>query len=156
MMVSRFISSAAACRDCTMLHIIQKLFTVNTRRYESYFIIRVTIYVTQCKTASNYINTHAQPFNGLFSRTIRVILLKQETVSGSGISWEICKSAPRARQITTPAIHHSVFYRPCPSNYMKNSVIFHCSFKIKLFPHLLRYCTFGNNALRNHNNVYHQ
>ena len=40
------------------------------------------------------------------------ILLKQETVSGSGISWNTCKSAPRSRQITTPAPHHSVFYRP--------------------------------------------
>ena len=39
------------------------------------------------------------------------ISLKQETVSGSGISWAICKSAPRSRQITTPAPHHSVFYR---------------------------------------------
>ena len=37
------------------------------------------------------------------------ILLKQETVSGSGISWAICKSAPRSRQITMPATHHSVF-----------------------------------------------
>ena len=34
--------------------------------------------------------------------------LKQETVSGSGISWAICKSAPRFRQIT-PAPHQSVF-----------------------------------------------
>jgi len=33
-------------------------------------------------------------------------------VSGRGISWAICKSAPRSRQITTPAPHHSVFYRP--------------------------------------------
>ena len=58
----------------------------------------------------------------LFSGTTRVsryqkikpiwILLKQETVSGSGISWAICKSAPRSRQITTPVPHHSVFYRP--------------------------------------------
>ena len=40
------------------------------------------------------------------------ILLKQEIVSGSGISWAICKSAHRSRQITTPAPHHSVFYRP--------------------------------------------
>jgi len=40
------------------------------------------------------------------------ISLKQETVSGSGISWAICKSAPRSRQITMPAPHHSVFYRP--------------------------------------------
>jgi len=36
-------------------------------------------------------------------------LLKQETVSGSGISWAICKSAPCSRQITMPAPHHSSF-----------------------------------------------
>jgi len=30
-------------------------------------------------------------------------------VSGSGIRWAICKSAPRSRQITTPAPRHSVF-----------------------------------------------
>ena len=35
------------------------------------------------------------------------ILLKQETVSGSGISWAVCKSAPRSRQIATPVPHHS-------------------------------------------------
>ena len=40
------------------------------------------------------------------------ILLKQETVSGSGIGCAICKSAPRSSQITTPAPHHSAFYRP--------------------------------------------
>ena len=40
------------------------------------------------------------------------ILLEQETVSASGISWAICKSAPCSRQITTPAPHNSVFYRP--------------------------------------------
>ena len=33
-------------------------------------------------------------------------------MSGSGISCAICKSAPRSRQITMPAPHHSVFYRP--------------------------------------------
>ena len=33
-------------------------------------------------------------------------------MSGSDISWAICKSAPHSRQITTPAPHHSVFYRP--------------------------------------------
>ena len=38
------------------------------------------------------------------------ILLEQETVSGSGISWAICKSAPCSRQITTPAPHYSVFF----------------------------------------------
>ena len=40
------------------------------------------------------------------------ISLKLEIVSGSGISWAICRSAPCWRQITTPAPHHSVFYRP--------------------------------------------
>ena len=30
-------------------------------------------------------------------------------MSGSGISWAICKSAPRSRQITTPAPNYSVF-----------------------------------------------
>ena len=40
------------------------------------------------------------------------ILLKQETASSSGKSWAICKSAPRSRQVTTPAPRHSVFYRP--------------------------------------------
>jgi len=30
-------------------------------------------------------------------------------VSGSGISWLICKSAPRSTQTTIPALHHSVF-----------------------------------------------
>ena len=32
---------------------------------------------------------------------------------GSGISWTVCKqSAPHSRQITTPTLHHSIFYRP--------------------------------------------
>jgi len=31
------------------------------------------------------------------------IFVKHETVSGSGISWAVCKSAPRSWQITTPA-----------------------------------------------------
>jgi len=35
-----------------------------------------------------------------------------ETVSGSGISWAICKSAPHPTYTTIPAPHHSVFYRP--------------------------------------------
>jgi len=61
------------------------------------------------------------PFNGPLFRTTRVSRyqkgrtnldsLEQEIVSGSGISWATCKSAPRPRQITTPASYHSVFYR---------------------------------------------
>jgi len=45
------------------------------------------------------------------------------TVSGSGISWAICKSASRSRQITTPALHHSVILEAgCPSCRPTNSV----------------------------------
>ena len=61
-------------------------------------------------------HAHTHPLNGPLSGTTQVsryqkgkpicILLKQETVSGSGISCTICKSASRSRQITTPAPHH--------------------------------------------------
>jgi len=73
-------------------------------------------------TVYNSSNTHTHTFNGPLSGTTQVsqyqkgkpiwILLKQERVSGSGISWAVCKSAPCSRQITTSAPHHSVFYRP--------------------------------------------
>ena len=59
--------------------------------------------------------TFIGPFPGLpgwaGTRKVKPIwtLLKQKTMSGSGISWAICKSAPRSRQITTPAPQHSVF-----------------------------------------------
>jgi len=73
------------------------------------------------------------PFNGPLSRNTQVsgtrkvkpiwILLKQEIVTGSGISWAICKSAPRSRQITMPAPHYSVFLQAgCPSCHPTNSV----------------------------------
>ena len=57
-------------------------------------------------------HTHTNPFNGYFpglprwagTRKVKPIwiLLEQETVSGSGISWAMYKSAPRSRQITMP------------------------------------------------------
>ena len=76
--------------------------------------------------------TERDPFNGLLSRTTQVsryqkgkpiwILLKQETVSGSGISWATRKSAPRSRQITTPAHHISFLQARCPSCRPTNGV----------------------------------
>ena len=58
------------------------------------------------------------------------ILLKQETVSGSDISWAICKSAPRSRQ---PCQHPTTLFLQagCPSCRPTNSVkalkaIYHC------------------------------
>ena len=67
-------------------------------------------------------HTHTR-LTALFSGTTRVsryqrgktnldFYWSKETVSDSGISWAICNSAPRSRQITMPAPHHSVFYRP--------------------------------------------
>jgi len=48
------------------------------------------------------------------------IFVKQETVSGNGISWAVCKCAPHSRQITTPAPHYSVFLQAgCPTNSVK-------------------------------------
>ena len=44
-------------------------------------------------------HTHTHPFNCPFSGTTRV-------------SWAMWKSASHSRQITTPALHHSSFYRP--------------------------------------------
>jgi len=62
---------------------------------------------------------HTHTFNGPFSGTTRVgqyqkgkTNLDFTEASGSGISWAIRMSAPRSRQITTPAPHHLVFYRP--------------------------------------------
>ena len=57
------------------------------------------------------------------------ILLKQETVSGSGISWAVCKSAPHSRRITMPAPHHSVFtgLMPfLPPNQQRTGTSKHC------------------------------
>jgi len=80
------------------------------------------------------------------------ILVKQETVSGSGISWAICKSAHRLRQITTPAPHHSVFYRPDALPAAQPTVSKHWR---HIFTYLLKYicftfsappCSFGCNA----------
>jgi len=76
-----------------------------------------------------HMHTHAHTHTGLpgLAGTRKVkpvwILLKLETVSGSGISWAVCKSAPRCRQITMPAPHHSVFLQAgCPSCHPTNSV----------------------------------
>ena len=60
------------------------------------------------------------------------ILLKQETVSGSGISWAICKSAPRSRQITMPVPHCSVFTGQMPflpPNQQRQSTELHSATK---------------------------
>jgi len=40
-------------------------------------------------------------------------IFKIPLLGSNGIRWTVCKSfAPHSRQITTPAPHHSVVYRP--------------------------------------------
>ena len=76
----------------------------------------------QCQQLAS-VKKHNAAINGRYSQTLRHtrlelpgsagtrkvkpiwILLQQETVSGNGISWATCKSAPRSRQITTPEPH---------------------------------------------------
>jgi len=75
-----------------------------------------------CNVVWYKVHTHTHPFNGPLSGTTRVsqyqkgkpiwILLKQETVSGDGISWAICKSAPCSRQIPHQLLTAQFFYRP--------------------------------------------
>ena len=71
-------------------------------------------------------HTHTHPFNGPMSGTARVSRYRKGKTNldfteardsgGSGISWTICKSALRSRQITTPIPHHSSFLQAgCPS-----------------------------------------
>jgi len=53
----------------------------------------------------------------------RDYLGEQEKVSGSGISWDICKSASHSRQIILPVPHHSSFLQAgCPLCHPTNSV----------------------------------
>ena len=98
--------------------------TVSKRWRTLYFVIIFVVIVCTIKSKTIQLlilNTHTRLtalFPGLprWAGTRKVkpiwILLKQETVSGSGISWAVglCKSAPCSRQTTTPASHHSVFF----------------------------------------------
>jgi len=55
---------------------------------------------------------------------LNLILLKQEAMSGSCISWAISKSAPDRRQMTTPAPHHSVVLETTRKSAGKESFVF--------------------------------
>jgi len=120
-----------------------------------FFIMKIVQKYTICSFVQlqHNVQLHYTPLTALFpglprwSSTRKVkpisILLTQETVSGSGISWAICKYAPLSRQITMPAPRHSVFYRPgallppnqqhqCTEgiNIMCNCCIFHWCCKV--------------------------
>jgi len=92
-------------------------FVLEKRLWKCVIVVVVVLWCS-CDDGYNHI-THTSLtalFPGLLrwtdTRKVKPIwiLLKQETLSGSGISWAICKSTPRSRQIATPAPHHSVFY----------------------------------------------
>jgi len=67
-------------------------------------------------------HSHTHPFNGPFSRSAWVGRYQKgktnlDCTEARDSEWQwhqlgICKSAPHCRQITMPAPHHSVFYRP--------------------------------------------
>jgi len=82
------------------------------------------IYTHTCMRMRTRTRTHTHTFIGTRKVKPIWILLKQETVDGSGISWAMCKAAPYSRQTTTPAPHHSyVFLQAgCPSCRPTNSV----------------------------------
>ena len=132
----RYLSTADTCFDSTVT-VAVVIWGTKVCRYNWHsassigwpFPMLTYKYVFQIKymqaILSNSVRTHTHThtrltalFPGLpgWAGTRKVkpiwILLKQETVSVSGISWAMCKSAPSSRQITTPAPHNSVFYRP--------------------------------------------
>ena len=112
--------------------------------------LRSGVLIDQILLAAIHIHTHTRLkalFPGLpgWAGTRKVkpiwILLEQETVSGSGTSWAICKSAICSRQITTPAPHHSFFTGWMPfllSNQQHHTVRQQQPYKIvKLFLSLI-------------------
>jgi len=134
---------------CTLIII---LFVVNRTFYggdlplKFYFI----------SVVSNFIHTHTHthphthtsltaPFPGIprWARTRKEIpiwiLLEQETVSGSGISWAVCKSAPCSKQITTQAPHRSVFYRPDALPAAQPTASKHWRHQVKMVPQFFYY-----------------
>ena len=101
---------------------------VNTADSSSVFI-HVHIHLLIQKLTNATLHTHGPPLSG----TTQVSRYQKGKTNldfigarDSGISWAICKSAPRSRQITTPVPHHSVFLQAgiagCPSCRPTNSV----------------------------------
>ena len=83
-------------------------------RLTSYSVLEVTFIFIYTHTHTHTHLTALCPGLPEWAGTRKVkpiwILLKQETVSGSGISWAVCKSAP----CSMPAPHHSVFTGQMP------------------------------------------
>jgi len=95
-------------------------------------------------------HTHTQPFYGplefcpeligwagnrkvIPERKTNLDLLEQQTVSGSGNSWAICKSSPWPRCITMPASHHSMAVLNLIQNSKKLKPVGNCFIYTKKF-----------------------
>jgi len=104
--------------DCLIIIIWELLYREITL---CIFDLHSTVSMLIVTHTHTHTHTHRFRLSLILSRTIRVSwhregktnldLLEQEIVSGSGISWAICKSTPWPKHITTPVSHHSVFYR---------------------------------------------
>ena len=103
----------------TQIHLCQ----CNTKVLNIHHRVSLTVSILHLHTRLTHTHTHTHTrlmalclglLGSASTRKVKPIwiLVKQETVSGSGIGWTISKSAPRSRQITTPTPQRSVFYRP--------------------------------------------
>ena len=91
--------------------------TFSTEGHHISNVTRTTMLHLFCRMTN-----HTHPFNGPFSRTTQVGRYQKgktnpDFTEARDSEWQwhqlgLCKSAPRSRQITTPAPHHSVFHRP--------------------------------------------
>ena len=106
-------------RESSVLHYLH-----NLRSYQyiilKQFLLSLHLQLTNTNTHTHTRLTALCPGLPRWAGTRKVkpiwILLKQETVGGSGISWAICKPASCSRQITMPVPHHSRFLQAgCPS-----------------------------------------
>jgi len=94
--------------QCPVVHSRQPNYS-RTRLTDSSLETRISIHT----------HTHTHTFSGPLSGTTRVSRYQKGKTNldfteardiSSGISWAMCKSAPRSRQITTPAPHYSSFF----------------------------------------------
>jgi len=104
-----------SCRPCQRMYNVYQFYLMIFWLLNSYWLFDFR----------NFLTFFLRPLDCVRDYTGKPIwiLLQQETVSGSGISWAICKSAPWPRQITTSTSHHSVFLQAgCPSCRPTNSI----------------------------------
>jgi len=135
---AKFCKGRLNCWWDIAIFVIFKMIAVGHRRFFGHIFGPPTMNIwwslSLCKVCwsrcCSFANITHTPITALFpglpgwasTRKVRPvwILLKQETVSGRGISWAICKS----RQITMPVPYHSSFLQAgclscCPTNSVK-------------------------------------